>query len=116
LSLRLYMDEHVPNPITEGLRARDVDVLTVQEDGMVHRPDPELLDRAAALGRVMFTQDVHFLQDAVARQRLGEHFRGVSYGHQLRVTIGSCVHGLGLLAKVSEPEELADRIVHLPLR
>lgn len=116
MSLRLYMDEQVPDPITEGLRARGVDVLTVQEDGMAHRPDPELLDRAAVLGRVMVTQDKHFLIEAVSRQRLGKRFSGVIYGQQLRVTIGSCVHDLELLAKASEPDELADRIVHLPLR
>jgi hypothetical protein len=32
VSLAVYMDEHVHSAITEGLRNRGVDVLTVQED------------------------------------------------------------------------------------
>jgi hypothetical protein len=33
------MDEHVPRSITTGLRLRNVDVLTVQEDGRTGFPD-----------------------------------------------------------------------------
>jgi Domain of unknown function (DUF5615) len=51
------MDENVPLPVTEGLRRRDVDVLTAQEDNRGGTPDPILLDRATELQRVMFTQD-----------------------------------------------------------
>jgi len=50
LSVRLYMDVHVPRAITQGLRLRGVDVLTAQEDDARVLPDPELLDRAAVLG------------------------------------------------------------------
>ncbi len=41
MSLSLYMDENVPIAITEGLRMRGVDVLTVQEDGLTSFPDRE---------------------------------------------------------------------------
>jgi hypothetical protein len=55
MSINLYMDENVPVPVTEGLRRRDVDVLTVQEDNRQSTPDPILLDRAAELDRVIFS-------------------------------------------------------------
>ena len=116
MSLKLYMDEHVPMAITDGLRARGVDVLTAQEDGMRHRPDPDMLDRAVALGRVMFSQDEHFPKEAVARQRRGDHFAGVIYVHQLRLTVGQCVQDLELLAKVYDPGEFVDRVLYLPLK
>ena len=32
MSLRLYMDHHVPFSVTEGLRQRGIDVLTAYED------------------------------------------------------------------------------------
>jgi predicted nuclease of predicted toxin-antitoxin system len=32
--LKFYMDEHVPKAVTEGLRRRGVDVITVQELGL----------------------------------------------------------------------------------
>lgn len=60
MSLTLYMDEHVHGAITTGLRLRDVDVLTVQEDDRSGFPDPEILDRATQLCRIVFTQDRDF--------------------------------------------------------
>ena len=39
MSIPLYMDEHVPSEITQGVRARGVNVLTAQEDGRTGTPD-----------------------------------------------------------------------------
>jgi predicted nuclease of predicted toxin-antitoxin system len=57
LSVGFYMDVHVPRAITERLRLRGIGVMTAQEDGARRLADPELLDRAAALSRVLFTRD-----------------------------------------------------------
>jgi hypothetical protein len=51
------MDVHVPRAITDALKLRDIDVLTADEDGSRRLTDPELLDRATALARVLFTRD-----------------------------------------------------------
>ncbi len=64
LSVGLYMDEHVPRAITEGLRLRGVDVLTTQENERRRVSDAELLDRATELGRVLFTQNTDLLREA----------------------------------------------------
>lgn len=114
--VRLYMDEHVPGAITRGLRLREVDVLTEQEDSAEEMPDLWLLDRATALGRLLFSRDVDLLAEATRRQRAGESFAGVVYAHQLEVTIGRCIEDLDLIAKVCDPAELADRVRYLPLR
>jgi predicted nuclease of predicted toxin-antitoxin system len=109
------MDVHVQLPITTGLRSRGVDVLTAQEDGTDQVSDPDLLDRATALGRVVFTRDEDFLREGARRQQSGESFAGIIYAHQLYVSIGQCVQDLELLAKVYEPEDMADRVDYLPL-
>jgi predicted nuclease of predicted toxin-antitoxin system len=57
MSIALYMDQHVPRAITNGLRLRGVDVLTAHEDGTSELDDASLLDRATELKRVLFTQD-----------------------------------------------------------
>lgn len=67
MSIRLYMDVHVPYAISFGLRLRKVDVVTSQEDGTTELEDSKLLDRATALGRGLFTQDTDFLR--IARER-----------------------------------------------
>lgn len=110
------MDVHAPLAITEALRRRGVDVLTSQEDETDQLEDPPLLDRALELGRVLFTQDEDFLREGSRRQRAGGTFAGIIYAHQLRVTIGQCVHDLELMAKVYEPADLANRVEHLPLK
>ena len=66
------MDVHVPMAITESLRRRGVDVLTAQEDGAERFEDPPLLDRAGERGRILFTRDEDFLDEASRRQRAGE--------------------------------------------
>jgi hypothetical protein len=116
LSLRLYRDVHVPAAITIGLRRREVDVLTAQTDNAGLLPDDVLLERATALGRVLFTQDKDLLAETQGCQRGGKPFAGVIYAHQLRVTIGQCVNDLELMAKVYEPADMADRVEHLALR
>lgn len=115
MTIALYMDEHVHRAITVGLRLRGIDVLTVQEDDHRNTPDPQVLDRAAELGRVLFSQDDDLLAEATRRQRLGVSFAGVIYAHQLHTTIGICVRDLELIAQASEPHELENRVQYLPL-
>lgn len=91
-------------------------MLTAQEDGGRHLLDPALLDRATALGRVLFTQDDDLLREASQRQRHGVLFAGVIYAHQLKVTIGQCISDLELIATVNEPKDCANRVEYLPLR
>lgn len=111
----LYMDAHVPGPATRGLRLRGVDVLTAQEDGADELLDPLLLDRAAELGRVLFTQDDDLLAEAARRQESGEPFAGVIYIHQRKLEVGRCVDDLELIANATEPEEWRARAQYLPL-
>ena len=116
MSVALYMDVHVPLAITRSLIRRGVDVLTAQADGTTRLPDGELLSRATQLGRALFSRDEDFLSEAMERQRRGDTFAGVIYAHQLRVTIGQCVHDLELIARCADPADLANRVEHLPLR
>jgi rRNA-processing protein FCF1 len=109
------MDEHIHKGITDGLRQRGVDVLTVQEDGRTGTPDPLVLDRATELQRIIFTQDQDFLAEANRRQVEGMSFAGVIYAHQRLVTIGDCIRDLEIIAKASDLEDLANRVQYLPL-
>jgi hypothetical protein len=110
------MDVHVRHPVTVGLRRRNVEVLTAQEDGTPRWEDDELLDRAMEVGRVLFTQDDDLLQEAARRQRRGQHFAGVIYAHQQNITVRQTIEDLELLAKVCEPHELESRVLFLPLK
>ncbi len=115
MSLRYYMDQHVPAQITDGLRRRGIDVLTAYEDGQSKESDEDLLARATALGRILFSQDTDFLIISGQWQRAGRDFVGIVYAHQLNVTIGRAIRDLELLARVVEPEEMSNRVEYLPL-
>lgn len=115
MPLAFYMDQHVARAITLGLRMRGVEVTTAYEDGTSEIDDATLLDRAGALGRVLFTRDDDLLAEATQRQRAGMLFRGVVYAHQLRVSIGTCVQDLEIIAKAGEPEDLLNGVIFLPL-
>jgi predicted nuclease of predicted toxin-antitoxin system len=116
MSLSLYMDVHVPRAITRTLTATRIDVMTAQEDGCAQMPDPELLDRAGSLGRILFTRDDDLLTEATRRQRAGIPFSGLIFAHQMRVNIGQCIHDLQLLAECLSSEEIAGQVVHLPIK
>ena len=104
MALALYMDHHVPQAITYGLRLRDVDVLTAGEDGTRELEDADLLDRATEQKRILFTQDDDLLTEGARRQRGNIPFHGIIYAHQLRISIGRCVQDLEILAKAGEPD------------
>ncbi len=116
MPVSFYMDVHVPQPITEQLRLRGVDVLTAIEDGARELDDAGLLERARELGRVVFTQDIGFRALAEDWQREGRPFAGLLFGRQMGVTIGQFVKDLELIARASEPEEWANTVEYLPLQ
>ena len=109
------MDENVSRLITEGLRRRGVDVLTVQEDGLSGESDPIVFARAVELGYIIFSQDRDFLIEAKRRQIEGYNFPGVIYCRQSRISIGDCIRDLEIIAKVGTLEEFANRVTFLPL-
>ena len=58
---------NVRQAVTDGLRLRGVEVLTAQEDGSRELEDDALLDRAAELGYILFTQDEDLLRESAQR-------------------------------------------------
>jgi predicted nuclease of predicted toxin-antitoxin system len=115
MPVAFYVDEHVPSAVTRGLRRRGVDVLRVQDDAHANTDDELILDRAAALGRVVFTQDQDFLAIAQFRQVNGVPFAGVVFAHQDGPTVGQCVDDLETIAIASDLTEWENRVEYLPL-
>lgn len=111
----LYMDVHIKQAVTLGLRRRGVDVLTAQEDGTTTLDDAVLLDHAGTLGRLIFTQDDDFLAEAHRRQASGKSFVGVAYTHQLNASISRCIADLEMIAFAGDLEDYANQVIYLPL-
>jgi predicted nuclease of predicted toxin-antitoxin system len=109
------MDVHVPLAITRGLRRRGVDVLTSQQDGTTRLPDDQLLDKAAQIGRILFTRDPDLLVEAAQRLRSSRSCATVIFARQTKVSIGQCVADLEIIAKSATAEDTMNQVVYLPL-
>jgi predicted nuclease of predicted toxin-antitoxin system len=115
VSIRFYLDEHINPAITEGLRRRGVDVLTVQADDRLGAADAEILSRAAELGRVVVTSDTDYI--ALVRRAANARARptGVVFIAQGSMSIGAAIEDLQIIAGATTIDEWANRLEHLPL-
>jgi hypothetical protein len=84
----------VRRAVTQGLCLRGVAGLTAQEDGTSELDEPQLLDRATELGRVLFTPDDHLRREAKRRQPINKPFAGLIDAHPLNSPIGPCIADL----------------------
>ena len=116
MALTIYMDVHIPAAITDGLRRNGLDVVTSQEDQTRTADDEDLLVRAASLGRTLFTYDEDFLTISAAWQRSSKHFPGILFAAQTGMSIGRTISDIQLIAEVCSPQEVANQVIHLPLK
>ena len=61
LRIRFLLDEHVSNAVAQGLRRREVELLTSSEAGLLGQPDEAYLIRSQRDGLVVVTHDSDFL-------------------------------------------------------
>ena len=106
--LKFYMDEHVPKAVTEGLRRRGVDVITVQELGLQAAEDVRHLERAAQDGRVVVTQDTDFLRLHAS----GLLHQGIAYVHQ-HTPMSHILRSLMLLHDVLSSDDMVRHVEFL---
>lgn len=60
MTLRFYMDSHVPEAVAKQLRVAEVDVIRCQEIDMADAKDIEHLEYATQQGRAVITKDRDF--------------------------------------------------------
>ena len=115
---RILFDEDIDERIITGLTARvtDIEITTVREQGLGERPDPIILEWAAAGGYLLISHDVQSMVGfAYDRVRQGLSMVGLVIVPQ-RMEIGPAIEQLELIAGASEGEEWQNRVVFLPFR
>src|ERR1700722_11649109 len=111
--LRLLSDEDVPGDIVRGLRKRQptLDVVRVQEVGLMHTIDPDILEWAAGEGRQMFTRDRNTMTaHAYDRVIQGLPMLGVFVIPE-EMPIGQAIAELEVIALASDPDEWRNRVI-----
>jgi len=115
--LRFVADENLNNGIVRGLRRRcpSVDLVRVQDIGLVGADDPAILDWAAKQGRVVLTHDVSTMTaHAYERVLAGQPMRGVIEVPR-DVAVGRAIDDLALLVECAHEEEFEGQVRYLPL-
>lgn len=111
----LYFDHNVKQAVIHGLRLRGLHVLTAFDDRAHRLSDPELLDRATALGRVLVSSDMDLVIEARRRQNAGVAFAGVLFVAQ-SLPARVCIDQIELIAKAGQADEYLNSVNFLPLR
>jgi hypothetical protein len=115
--LRFLTDEDFDGRITRGLLARvpGLDLVRVQEAGLMHTPDPDILAWAATAGRIVLTHDRNTMTGfASARVNAGQPMPGLFVVDQ-QPALGQILDDLEVLAAASATDEWRDQIVFVPL-
>jgi predicted nuclease of predicted toxin-antitoxin system len=115
--LRLLADENLKGDIVRGLLRRlpDLDLVRVQDVGLIGDDDPAVLAWAAEQARIVVTHDRATFPDfAYERVVAGDPMPGVLVVPR-RMAVRQAIDELLLIATNSEAEEWATRVVYLPL-
>ena len=117
--LRLASDADVNGHIIRGLLRRipELDLLRSQDELPEGAPDPEVLEWAAADGRVLITNDRSTMTDHVRhRHSQGLSIPGVIFTSQSQA-VGSAIEDIHVIAACMSEKEIEQRVVvHLPFR
>ncbi len=115
--LRLVSDENFNGAIVRGLLRQqpDLDLVRVQDVGLMQTPDPDILEWAAGEGRVLLSHDLATVPPA-AYQRIadGKPMPGV-FAVPLRMPIGQAIDELLFLSVDAEHDEWQDQVLFLPV-
>ena len=116
--LRLAADENFDNDVVRGLLRRNptLDIVRVQDTGLMGSRDNEILAWAAKENRVVLTHDVSTMSQ-FAHQRIAQHnsMPGLILIAQMP-DLGRIIEDILLICECCETSELENRIIHLPLR
>jgi uncharacterized protein with PIN domain len=107
--LRFYLDENVPTEIGRQLRLSGIDTVSARDLGQLGGSDPDHLQRATSMGRVLCTHDQDFLRLAAEDV---EH-AGIAFAPQNRASIGGWVRNLRALHAMYDSGQVKNQVFFL---
>lgn len=115
--IRFLADANFDNDILRGILRRNpaIDIVRVQDVGLIGAGDEEILARAADENRVVLTHDVRTMT-AFAYQRAARLPMPGIFEVGKEVPVGSAITDIILIAELSLDNEWAGQVRYLPLR
>lgn len=115
--LKFLLDENVHSIIFDGVvhREPNLDIVRVQDVGLLGADDPTILAWAAEQGRVLLTNDKKTMPDFVyERLSKGLDTSGVMI-FRPNIPLGELITEILIIAEASQPEEWQNLVTYLPL-
>ncbi|MEG4841556.1 DUF5615 family PIN-like protein [Microcoleus sp. B9-D4] len=114
--MRLLTDENFNGGILRGLvrRLPELDIVRVQDVGLIHTDDPDILEWAANEGRILLTHDVATIT-MYAYERVNQGLPMLGVIEVIATApIGKIIDDLELFIFCSQPDEYEGRILFIP--
>ena|SRR5438552_4238936 len=114
---RIITDQNFDGPTLRGLLARipDLDVVRTEDIGLKRFHDTNILQWAAAEGRLILTHDARtFVDFAYERMARGQDFCGVIVV-PVSLSIRRSIEELRIVIECTADDELYNTVVRLPL-
>lgn len=114
--MRFLTDENFNGAILRGLMRRlpKLDIVRVQDVGLMNTNDPQILEWAASEGRILLTHDVATItMYAYERVNQGLAMTGV-VEVIAKAPIGKIIDDLELFIFCSDPEEYEGQVLFIP--
>lgn len=108
--MKIYADENIELSIIEGLRRRGIEVVSAIELGYIGKLDEFHIKKAFEIKAVILTHDVDFLR---MTNRSEVRHLGIIFSHSKNVSIGQCIRGVELIAKILTDKEMENHIEFL---
>jgi hypothetical protein len=115
--ISLLADENFHGAIVRGVwrREPDLDIVRVQDVGLMGSSDPEILEWAAQNGRILMTRDVETLTGyAYDRVRSGLPMPGVLEVRD-RLPFRQAIEEILIFAQCSRADEWEGQVCYIPL-
>jgi len=117
MSRPLFLADHDVNArILSGLQQKEplIDLIRARDVGLAAAPDPDVLEYAAGVGRVVSHDENSMIGAAVERLRAGRPMTGLLIAPQ-RTPIGRGIDELVMVWAASEADEWVNMIQFLPM-
>ncbi len=115
--MRLLADENFNGDVLRGLFRIEpkLDIVRVQDTEVYQASDPVVLAYAAHENRILLTHDVRTVTKyAYDRVRAGQAMPGV-IELDIDLSIGQAIEEILIVLLTSQPDQLANRIIFVPL-
>lgn len=116
--IRFLADENFDNDIVRGVLRRNsqVDIVRVQDVGLIGEDDPIILEWAAGENRILLTHDVRTVTDFAYERVVGGLPMPGVFEVNKELAIGTAIEEILLIAECSLENEWEGQVRYLPLQ